>query len=1613
MDFRKHLVRNIAIGVAGLIVVAVLGVIITVQTDWFRNYVRDTIISSVEESTGGKVDLASFDFDVWSLRAVVTNFVIHGSEPKDAHPFVSIRRAEVDLRLFTTVKRLYDISYLGADRPEVNIMLLPNGKTNIPEPKQKSTSDKSTLETVVDLAVGKFTIDHGLLMFASAKQPIDVRGNNLQAQLTYNLLKKSYDGQISLQPLYVLNGKNTPVNFKVTLPVTLTSDRVDLHNGSITTPLSSVAIDGSIANMKDPKIAAHIRGKLSTWDLANAGDIPIDTKAPGNLQDVNLDANATIDSSNIQIAGLRMSMGATQIEASGTLKDKNGNGNMQFRAGLAMGEIGQLVKLSARPSGMVVVNGNARLDASNHYDVTGNIDGKSLAFTQGKERISNINVASSFHVDPSIVDLKGLRLNAFGGEFLGNASLADSSRYQLSGNLEHFNLQTALRAIGEKLPYDGTLSGPIDAKGDTKAPGTKSIIANAHLTISPGRNGIPVSGKLNARYDGTTDNAVVENSFLALPHSRLTLSGEMGKRLNVALTSSDLHDLLAAVPSQGQPSIVLRNGQADFNGAVTGSLSSPRITGHLMVTRFAVEGRAFDSLAADLNAASNGATISNLLLTRDMMRAQANASIGLRNWSPVPPSPIVVNAAVNNGDVADVMALAGQPGNGYSGAFSLSAQVRGTYGNPTGSATLDAASGTVEGTPFNRVHLQANLADQLVTVPTAYIDAPVGRVNLNAEFRHPRDSFSTGQLHAHVQSTQLNLAQIPRAANLPPASGTASIDADVNGTLNGNAKSTGSAFLLTSVNADVNARSLAMRGVNYGDLTATARTNGQTVNYNLTSDFAGSNIRAVGNTELRPDYPTTADLNIVNLPVERVLTLANENLPARGQLSGTIHFAGTTKDPQGSADVTLARAVVYGEPLDNAHVKISYLANSIQVSEFQVATGPSRITLTARYDHPVNDLKNGRAQFTVATDRVDLSRIRNIQKFRAGLGGAINLNGNGTAEIRSTGTPVLLTSLNANVAATGLAVSGKNYGDLRLTANTSGENRLNFSLNSDIAGSDIQAQGNAMLTADYPVNAQLTFRNVTWSKVSDLLGMGQSGPPTFDAVTDGQVTLRGPVTNENQLNANLGLTRLSLTTLPRPGMGKPITIQNQGTLAVALDHGTVRIQNAHLAGPQTDLQATGSMGITGKDLNLSLNGNADLGVAQNFDRDVYSSGKIVLATTVRGDAAKPVINGQLALQNASFSTTAAPIGVSNANGSIQFNGNTARIQNLSAESGGGKISVTGFASYGDVLRFAIRTNANNVRVRVQQGVSIAATADLRISGTSDNSSVTGNVTIDRVSYAPQSDFGSMLTRSAPPVQSPTTPNPFLDNMKLDLRVRSLPGMTVQTSMAQNLQADADLRVRGTANQPGMTGRLTISEGKLNFFGATYNVNVGTIAFYNPLRIEPILDVSLETQAQGVNVTLQVTGPVDNMKLTYTSDPPLQFQEIVALLASGKTPTSDPTLLANQPAQPQQNFQQMGESAILGQAVANPVSSQLQRVFGVSQLKIDPSFTSGSNTPTATLAMQQRITNNLTFTYTSQISDPNSMLIRMEWAFNPQWSAVATRDQNGIVSLNFFYKKGFR
>jgi translocation and assembly module TamB len=1322
-----------------------------------------------------------------------------------------------------------------------------------------------------------------------------------------------------------------------------------------------------------------------------------------------------MDKNNIQVTSARLGLGHSNVEASGTLKDPSGQGALQFKTTLAMGEVGRLFRLPQRPEGIVQMNGNAQLKGTSDYLITGNITGKGLSFTQGGNRISNVNLVSAVSADPRRIDLKGLRLSAFGGEFAGNAAVENMERVHLAGNLQHVDIQSVTRTLKmQNLPYDGVVSGPIEADADLKAPGTTGVRAKVNLAISAGRRGIPVSGRIKAEYNGASDAIVLANSYIALPHTRLNLSGTLGNRMNVQITSGDLNDILAVIPAASRPHIVVR-GRASFNGTITGRMTTPRIIGHLVMTNFSIEGRPFDAFAADLDAASSGASVRNGSLTHGLMQASFNGRVGLKNWKPEPYEPVAVTASVRNGDLADIMALAGQKDSQLSGALTADANITGTVGNPQGTANFTVLNGKAYGEPFDTVQAQVNMSDQLLTIPAASIAAGPARLQLNATFRHPRESFTTGVLQAHLTSNQISLAQFHTIQQQRPGlAGTVSVNADVGATLDSVKGQT--EFLLTSVNGDASARALQMDGQNYGDFNATARTTGNVVHYQVASDFAGSNIRVNGDTQLVRNYPTNANASISNLPIERVLAAARrQDIRAKGNLSGTASFSGTLDNPQGSANVTIANAVIYDEPLDRVRANVNYLPDAVDIPLLEVAEGPSNITLSARYDHPRDNLQSGHLRFNIGSSDIQLAQIRNIQKARPGLVGLLRVKANGDATVQPKEPRLLFSDLNADVAANGLRAGQKNFGDLTLAAHTTGQT-LNFTLDSDLAHAAIHGRGSAILRGDYPVNAQLTFSDVRWTNVEDFLGSHTtSTPPSFDAIAAGQLNLSGPATRTDQLRGTLQLTQLQLNTVPTPGSNqKVIALQNQGPVVLALSASTVRVQSAHLTGPGTDITATGDVALQGQTaMNLTVNANTNLSLLQDLNRNIFSSGTVVLNASVRGTPSAPLVNGRVELKNASFNLIDMPNGISNANGVILLSGNSAMIQSLTGESGGGKVALSGFVTYGsNNLRMGLKADAQRVRVRYPQGTTVVASASVNLTGTRQNSLLSGDVTILRIGFSPQNDFGSMLTSAAPPIQSPSGASP-LDNMKLDIHIRTSPAVAVQASLAQNIQADADLRLRGTASVPGMLGRVNITSGNLVFFGTKYTVNQGTVAFYNPFKIQPMLNVDLETTAKGVDVVLTVSGPIDNMKLTYTSDPPLQFQEIVALLATGRTPTSDPTLLANQPTPPPQSFEQMGESAIVSQAIANPVSSRLQRVFGVSQLKIDPTFTSGSELPQARLTLQQQISSNLTFTYVTNLANTNSQIIRVEWAMNEQWSAIATRDENGRFGVDFFYKKQFR
>jgi translocation and assembly module TamB len=759
--------------------------------------------------------------------------------------------------------------------------------------------------------------------------------------------------------------------------------------------------------------------------------------------------------------------------------------------------------------------------------------------------------------------------------------------------------------------------------------------------------------------------------------------------------------------------------------------------------------------------------------------------------------------------------------------------------------------------------------------------------------------------------------------------------------------------------------------------------------------------------------------------VDGIATLLElKNLPVVGGAAGNAQISGTVGDPHVSADFQLTRGALFTEPFDRFIGHLNYNASFIEITGGQVNAGNGQASVKAAYRHAPRQFDTGHMQIAVATNARSLEQIRTIHNEYPDLKGTVQFTAEGELDVSPAraGSEIPqfhVTAIAADIGGHGLHFSDQALGETHITVSSQG-NLARAHLESTAAESQLSGDGEWRLEGDYPGTATLTFAKLDLVRLRAWLEPTAAATPSpFVGSAEGQLRIDGPLLQPQLLKAQLSIPQFQFG--PAADIGLPaarLVLHNNGPIVANMENNVITVDSARLTGAATDFSLTGRVSLQQRSpLDLRVSGHVDLALVHDFNRDFTSAGSVAVDVTVRGPLDAPQINGRTEFQKASFNIEGVPNGISNANGVLAFtgdraNGTRATIQNFEGETGGGKITLTGFAGYnGGLTNFRMHALATQVRIRYPEGVSTVVDASLNLTGSEDRSNLDGTVTIVRTGFNPQSDFSSLVGKSAEPVQTPAARTGLLGGLNFDIQINTAPDVQFQSALTQDVQMEANLRLRGTFSNPAVLGRVSVTQGRVIFFGTKYTVNQGSVQFFNPVRVDPILDVDLETKVNGIDVTLNVSGPFTKLNLTPRSDPPLQFNEIVALLATGRSPTSDPTRLAQEATSPQ-SWQQMGASALLGQALASPVSDRLQRFFGVSQLRIDPTLPGVENNPQARLTLEQQVTSDITFTYIADVTSSNPEVVRVEWSFAKQWSVVALREDNGLFGIDFFFKKRF-
>jgi len=274
--------------------------------------------------------------------------------------------------------------------------------------------------------------------------------------------------------------------------------------------------------------------------------------------------------------------------------------------------------------------------------------------------------------------------------------------------------------------------------------------------------------------------------------------------------------------------------------------------------------------------------------------------------------------------------------------------------------------------------------------------------------------------------------------------------------------------------------------------------------------------------------------------------------------------------------------------------------------------------------------------------------------------------------------------------------------------------------------------------------------------------------------------------------------------------------------------------------------------------------------------------------------------------------------------------------------------------------------------------------------------LSGQVLVERLSLTESFDLASFAEQFAGP-PAPSSEG-IAQNIKLDVALKSAQDMAISSSKL-SAYGSADLRLRGTADEPVMLGRININGGELFFNERRYQVQNGAIECINPVSTEPIVNLQVMTTVDQYNITLNFTGPIDRLRTNYTSDPSLPPVDVINLLVTGRTTQA----ATSSPMTPQ--------SVLAGQ-LAGQFSSRVGKLAGISSLTIDPQIGGNQSNPGARLAIQQRVTKNLFFTFATDVTSAQGDVVQVEYQVNRRFALSALRNQNGSFSVQVKMRKRF-
>ena len=666
------------------------------------------------------------------------------------------------------------------------------------------------------------------------------------------------------------------------------------------------------------------------------------------------------------------------------------------------------------------------------------------------------------------------------------------------------------------------------------------------------------------------------------------------------------------------------------------------------------------------------------------------------------------------------------------------------------------------------------------------------------------------------------------------------------------------------------------------------------------SNAQGVSASASGTVPFAANAPINVDVSLDAIP----LTVANAvrpELALDGTVSGTASVGGTLSAPSGTFDIagrriSAARLRDNGvQPLD-LDVAGSSDGRTVRLDDARLRNGQG-IAASASGTVPLS--ADGAIDLDVRLDDVPLS-VGNAVRPELGLGGRVS----GAASVAGSLQAPRATFDIAGDGITATPLRDQGISPIQVTASGSSDGSrlvLEGARATNGQGIALSAEG----TVPFDPNASIDIDVRLESLPLDALGGGGRASLGLGGRVTGSASVGGSVSNPR---AEFDIDGSGITAAPLRDNGiDPLALSVDGSFA----DGTVRLASARASnGTGIDVSASGTVPLAGRGLSVQLDAQAPLSLADRFlvDRGARVGGQVQFSGSVTGSIADPSVNGLVSTQNATFVDPLSNLRVPSLDVLASVNDNVVTLTNARAVLGtGGTVSATGTI---DLLDPGVPANLTVVLddARYTDGENIVTTVDGRLTVTGGlvaSPLIAGQIDVIETNVTVPESLGASadvldVAHFRPPVPvmrtleraridvggsgSGAVGGSSPSGVRLDVAINA-PNRIFIRGRGLDAEVGGNVRLRGPISDVRPTGEFELIRGRLSILTQRITLDRGTVTLIGDL--DPLIDFSATTVSGDARITISVTGRASDLDISFSSDPDLPEDEVLARLIFGR------------------------------------------------------------------------------------------------------------------------------